>query len=53
MLNKAIKKWNINKKRSFFIGDSLSDYLAAKKSHIKYYQANDNLYYIVKKLLNI
>jgi D,D-heptose 1,7-bisphosphate phosphatase len=53
MLNKAIKKWNINKKRSFFIGDSLSDYLAAKKSNIKYYQANDNLYYIVKKLLNI
>jgi len=53
MLNKSIKQWNIDTKKSFFIGDSLSDYLAAKKSHIKYYNANENLYYIVKKALNV
>lgn len=53
MLNKSIKKWNIDNKKSFFIGDSLSDYLAAKKSHIKYYHADENLFCKVKKILNI
>ncbi|MDB9718835.1 HAD-IIIA family hydrolase [Candidatus Pelagibacter sp.] len=37
MLIKAIKKWNIDKKKSFFIGDSLTDYEAAKKIKIKFY----------------
>jgi histidinol phosphatase-like enzyme len=53
MLNKSIKQWNINIKKSFFVGDSSCDYLAAKKSNIKYYHANENLYCIVKKALNV
>ena len=50
MILKAIKKWNINTKRSFFIGDSLSDKLAAKKSKIKFikYEEKFDLYNLVK-----
>ena len=53
MLNKSIKQWNIDTKKSFFVGDSLSDYLAAKSSNVKFYYTNGNLYHIVKKILNI
>ena len=31
MLIKAILKWNIDLKSSFFIGDSKTDFMAAKK----------------------
>ena len=50
MILKAIKKWNINTKKSFFIGDSLSDKLAAKKSKIKFinYKEKFDLYKLVK-----
>ena len=52
MLIKAIKKWNIDKKRSFFIGDSITDYAAAKKIKIKfYYKKKTNLYNQLKKIL--
>ena len=37
MLLKAINKWNININDSFFIGDSISDFNAAKKIRIKFY----------------
>ena len=36
MIEDAIVKWNINRKLSLMIGDKLSDYLAAKKSKIKF-----------------
>ena len=36
MLLKAIKELNIDKKKSFFIGDQYSDYLASKKTSIKF-----------------
>ena len=50
MILKAIKKWNINIKKSFFIGDSLSDKLAAKRSKIKFinYKEKFDLYKLVK-----
>lgn len=50
MILKAIKKWNINTKKSFFIGDSSSDKLAAKKSKIKFinYKEKFDLYKLVK-----
>ena len=52
MLIKAIKKWNIDKKRSFFIGDSITDYAAAKKIKIKFYYKNKtNLFNQLKKIL--
>ena len=35
MIDEAVKKYNINKKDSIFIGNSLSDHLAAKNAHIR------------------
>ena len=44
MLEKAIKKWNIDKSESFMIGDKKTDYSCAKKSKIKfYYKKKENL----------
>ncbi len=37
MILKAIKKWNINLKKSFFIGDQITDFKAAKKAGLKFY----------------
>ena len=37
MFKMAIDKWNIDINNSFFIGDSVSDMLAAKKLNLKFY----------------
>ena len=37
MILKAINKWNINIKKSFFIGDQLTDFKAAKKVGLRFY----------------
>ena len=42
MLIKAIKKWNINTKKSIFIGDSLTDYKKEKKMKIKFFYKNNS-----------
>ena len=53
MLEDAIKKWKIDRKLSLMIGDKLSDYLAAKKSKVKfYYKNNSNFKKQVIKILN-
>lgn len=36
MLKKAIKKWNISIKESYFVGDKITDYQAAKKTKIRF-----------------
>ena len=46
MILKAVNKWNINLKKSFFIGDQITDFKAAKKAGLKFYY-KDN-----KPLLN-
>ncbi len=52
MIFKAIKKWNIDKNNSFFIGDKISDKLAASKVKIKfYYKKNVPLYDQIKKII--
>ena len=52
MIFKAIKKWNIDKNNSFFIGDKISDKLAASKVKIKfYYKKNVSLYEQIKKII--
>ena len=43
MILKAIKKWNLRINDSFFIGDSISDYNAAKKIGLKFYYKNNRL----------
>ena len=53
MLLKAINKWNININDSFFIGDSISDFNAAKKIRIKfYYKKKISLYKQIKAIIN-
>ena len=53
MLIKAVKKWNINTKKSIFIGDSHTDYESAGKMKIKfYYKDNSKLINQIKKLFN-
>ena len=37
MLRKLIRQWPINLKKSFFIGDSLSDLACSKKTKINFY----------------
>ena len=53
MLEDAIKKWKIDRSLSVMIGDKLSDYLAAKKSKVKfYYKNNSNFKKQIIKILN-
>ncbi len=53
MLIKAILKWNIDLKSSFFIGDSKTDFTAAKKVGVKfYYKDKVSLLNQFKKILN-
>jgi D-glycero-D-manno-heptose 1,7-bisphosphate phosphatase len=52
MIRKAIKKWKIDPKTSFMIGDKISDKLAAKKAKIKfYYKKEKNLNTQIKNIL--
>jgi len=45
MFLKAIKKWNINLDKSFFIGDSTTDKVSSKKLNLKfYYKQKGSLY---------
>ena len=41
MITDILKKWQLNKEKSFFIGDKITDYKAAKLSKLKYYNIND------------
>ncbi len=52
MLKKAIKKWNINIKESYFVGDKITDYQASKKTKIRFINGK-SLNIIYKKLKQI
>jgi D-glycero-D-manno-heptose 1,7-bisphosphate phosphatase len=52
MIRKAIKKWKIDTKNSFMIGDKVSDKLSAKKANIKFfYKKNKNLNTQIRNIL--
>ena len=52
MIRKAIKKWKIDTKTSFMIGDKISDKLAAKKAKIRFFYKKDkNLNTQIKNIL--
>ena len=52
MIEKAVRKWNIDRSKSFMIGDNRVDFLCAKKSKIKfYYKERINLLNQVKKII--
>ena len=51
MFKKAFKEFKIIKNKSYFIGDKITDELAAKKFKIKYFNGDNktNLYNLIKK----
>lgn len=53
MIYEAKKKWNLDLKKSFIIGDSLSDFMLAKKTKIVFFKVNNrsNLLNIAKKII--
>ena len=50
MIKKIFKNWQIDLKKSFMIGNSKSDELAAKKSTLYFEYVKKNFYYQVKKI---
>jgi D-glycero-D-manno-heptose 1,7-bisphosphate phosphatase len=54
MILKASKIWNIDRKKSFMIGDQKTDMIFAKRAKIKGYLFNEkNLYKFAKKKMNL
>lgn len=49
MIETLKKKWDIKLKKSFFIGDQKKDFLAAKKSNLKFYFSQKNILSLIKK----
>ena len=50
MIKRILKKWNIDIKKSFMIGDQKSDEIAAKKSKLYYENVKMNFYKQVKDI---
>ena len=52
MLESAIKKWNIDRKRSFMIGDKNSDLNCAKKSKVNFiFKKKGNFHNQIKQII--
>ena len=51
MIRQLLKKWQIDIKKSFMIGDKSSDQKCAKKSQLYFEFAKKNFYYQVKSIL--
>ena len=51
MIENIKSNWDLNVKKSFMIGDKISDKLAANKSKIKFYYAKDNFFKQIKLIL--
>ena len=51
MIKLLFKNWDIQKKKSFMIGDKKSDLLAAKKSNLKFYYADNDFYKQIKSII--
>ena len=49
LIEKAIKNWNIDRKKTIMIGDKISDKNCAKKSKIKFFYYDKNLLSKIKK----
>lgn len=51
MIKKIMEKWKIDKKKSFMIGDKLSDKICAKKSNLYFEFAKKDFFYQIKNIL--
>ena len=52
MINNIMLNWDLNYRKSFMIGDKITDKLAARKSKIKFFYAERNFYKQVKSIIN-
>ena len=52
MVKKLNRKWFIDMKKSYFIGDQKSDELMAKKAKLNFNYPEENLYYQIKKIVS-
>ena len=50
MIREIVKKWNIDCKKSFMIGDKVTDKIAAKKSSLYFQYAKKNFYTQIKNI---
>ena len=50
MIKEILKKWNVDIKKSFMLGDKKSDKVAAKKSKLYYEYVSNNFFHQVKKI---
>ena len=53
MIKKAIKEHKILIKKSFLIGDKLTDLKAGKKAGVKSFMVEDDIYKQVKRVINL
>ena len=51
MIKNILSKFIINKKKSFMIGDKLSDKICADKSNIKFFYTEENFKTLIKKII--
>ena len=51
MIESIFKKWDVKKSGSFMIGDKRTDFLAAKKSKLRFYYVENNIYNKIKNII--
>ena len=51
MIKNILKKFIIDKKKSFMIGDKISDKKCADKSNIKFYYTEENFQYLIERII--
>ena len=51
MIKKLFQNYDVNKNKSFMIGDKKSDEICSKKSNLKFVYAQKNFYFQIKKIL--
>ena len=52
MIENIKNNWDLNLKKSFMIGDKISDFKAAKKSKLRFFYAKNNFYKQIKSIIN-
>ena len=52
MIKQIFRKWSIDRKKSFMVGDKKSDKLCAKKSDLYFEYAKKNFFYQIRDILN-